>query len=85
MNPLESELVYLPAEIPKLGTWQTLRPGVHWVRMPLPYALDHINLWALDDGDGCSASCEIEEGYACPTPGDPCVEIVDTCGDGYTV
>ncbi|CAB3972665.1 MBL fold metallo-hydrolase [Burkholderia sp. AU30198] len=27
-------------------------PGVHWFRMPLPYALDHINLWALDDGDG---------------------------------
>ncbi|WP_322050211.1 MBL fold metallo-hydrolase [Paraburkholderia bannensis] len=27
-------------------------PGVHWLRMPLPYALDHINLWALDDGDG---------------------------------
>jgi glyoxylase-like metal-dependent hydrolase (beta-lactamase superfamily II) len=22
------------------------------MRMPLPYALDHINLWALDDGDG---------------------------------
>jgi glyoxylase-like metal-dependent hydrolase (beta-lactamase superfamily II) len=27
-------------------------PGVHWIRMPLPYALNHINLWALDDGDG---------------------------------
>jgi glyoxylase-like metal-dependent hydrolase (beta-lactamase superfamily II) len=27
-------------------------PGVHWLRMPLPFALDHINLWLLADGDG---------------------------------
>jgi glyoxylase-like metal-dependent hydrolase (beta-lactamase superfamily II) len=27
-------------------------PGVHWLRMPLPMALNHINLWALEDGDG---------------------------------
>jgi len=25
--------------------------GVHWLRMPLPAALDHINLWLLEDGD----------------------------------
>ncbi len=25
--------------------------AVLWLRMPLPMALDHINLWALDDGD----------------------------------
>ena len=49
MNPGEHELQYPWADIPELGTWQTLRPGVHWVRMPLPFALDHINLWVLDD------------------------------------
>jgi glyoxylase-like metal-dependent hydrolase (beta-lactamase superfamily II) len=27
-------------------------PGVRWLRMPLPFALDHINLWLLRDGDG---------------------------------
>lgn len=27
-------------------------PGVVWVRMALPFALDHVNLWLLDDGDG---------------------------------
>ena len=27
----------------------TLRPGLHWVRMPLPFALNHINLWVLSD------------------------------------
>lgn len=34
---------------PALGDWMTLRPGIHWVRMPLPFALNHINLWVLDD------------------------------------
>src|SRR5882672_9404822 len=29
-------------------------PGVRWLRMPLPFALDHINLWLLDEGDGWS-------------------------------
>lgn len=27
-------------------------PGVYWVRMTLPFALDHINVWLLEDGDG---------------------------------
>jgi glyoxylase-like metal-dependent hydrolase (beta-lactamase superfamily II) len=27
-------------------------PGAFWIRMPLPFALDHINLWLLEDGDG---------------------------------
>ncbi|HEX5127896.1 MAG TPA: MBL fold metallo-hydrolase [Rhodocyclaceae bacterium] len=25
--------------------------GVYWLRMPLPFALDHINLWIIEDGD----------------------------------
>jgi len=29
-------------------------PGLRWLRMPLPFALDHINLWLLEDGDGWS-------------------------------
>lgn len=27
-------------------------PGIHWLRMPLPFQLNHINLWLLEDGDG---------------------------------
>ena len=27
-------------------------PGVLWLRMPLPMALDHINLYLLEDADG---------------------------------
>lgn len=26
--------------------------GVFWLRLPLPFALNHINLWLLQDGDG---------------------------------
>jgi glyoxylase-like metal-dependent hydrolase (beta-lactamase superfamily II) len=49
MNPQEHELTYPWAETPAPGTIITLRPGVHWLRMRLPFALDHINLWLLDD------------------------------------
>jgi glyoxylase-like metal-dependent hydrolase (beta-lactamase superfamily II) len=37
---------------PAPGTLTEVAPGVHWLRMPLPFALDHINLWLLADGDG---------------------------------
>jgi glyoxylase-like metal-dependent hydrolase (beta-lactamase superfamily II) len=31
---------------------QEVATGVFWLRMPLPFALEHINLWLLADGDG---------------------------------
>ena len=35
------------------------------------------------DGDGCSATCVVEAGYTCPTPGSLCFKIpVEGCGDG---
>jgi len=37
------------AEPPAPGTTIEVAPGVRWLRMPLPFALDHINLWLLDD------------------------------------
>ncbi len=46
------ELVYPFASLPSRGHSLQVVPGVRWIRMPLPYALDHINLWALEDGDG---------------------------------
>ena len=44
-------LVY-PFEIPEDGHCLEVAPGVLWIRMPLPFSLKHINLWALRDGDG---------------------------------
>ena len=40
-----------PFEAPANGTAIEVADGVLWIRMPLPMALDHVNLYALDDGD----------------------------------
>ena len=39
-------------EPPAPGESLQLLPGLYWVRLPLPLKLDHVNVWALDDGDG---------------------------------
>lgn len=41
-----------PFPPPQPGRHVDVAPGVRWLRLPLPYALDHINVWSLDDGDG---------------------------------
>ncbi len=37
---------------PAPGATIEVAPRIHWLRMPLPFALDHINLWLLADDDG---------------------------------
>lgn len=50
MNPLESQLDYpLGDTLPEPGTVHQIAPGVLWLRMGLPFALNHINLWLLED------------------------------------
>lgn len=39
-------------EPPEHGTAIEVAPGVLWFRLPLPMKLDHVNVYALDDGDG---------------------------------
>ena len=51
MTP-ESILEYPHAAPPAPGETLQVAPGVHWLRMPLPIALDHINLWLLEHDDG---------------------------------
>jgi len=49
-NADESKLVYpLGDTLPQPGAAIELAPGVRWLRMPLPFALDHVNLWLLRD------------------------------------
>ncbi len=38
--------------VPAPGELIDVAPGVRWLRMPLPMALDHINLYLLEDEDG---------------------------------
>ena len=50
MNLLERELHYpLGDFLPTPGIAHEVLPGVRWIRMALPFALDHINLWLLRD------------------------------------
>ncbi|HAH10439.1 MAG TPA: MBL fold metallo-hydrolase [Alphaproteobacteria bacterium] len=37
---------------PEPGQTVRVAEGVYWLRMPLPFQLNHINLWLLEDGDG---------------------------------
>ena len=50
MNPLEAQLDYpLGDTLPETGTLLEVAPGIKWLRMALPFALSHINLWLLED------------------------------------
>jgi len=62
-RPEEALLSYpFPDFVPPLGTTLKVAEGVFWARMPLPFALDHINLWLIAD--------EID--------GTPCWTVVDS-------
>ena len=39
-------------QVPAPGTALQVAPGIRWISMPLPFQLDHINLWAIDDEGG---------------------------------
>jgi len=37
---------------PANGETRQIAEDLYWLRMPLPFSLEHINLWLLEDGDG---------------------------------
>jgi glyoxylase-like metal-dependent hydrolase (beta-lactamase superfamily II) len=39
---------------PELAAALPLAAGIEWLRLPVPGGLRHINVWLLDDGDGCT-------------------------------
>ena len=45
-------LIYPFAAAPQTGKVLAVAPGVVWMRMPLPIALDHINVWGIEDDNG---------------------------------
>lgn len=47
-----SEVRYLDLDRPAEGEAVEVAPGIHWLRLPLPFALNHVNVWLLADGDG---------------------------------
>ena len=57
----QSGIRYPFPDPPTEGEAITLAPGILWLRMPLPMALDHVNIYALDDGDSWTV---IDTGFA---------------------
>ena len=49
-------------KVPSTGELMSLAEGVFWLRFPLPFALDHINVWLLADEEGWVV---VDTGYAC--------------------
>ena len=93
MNPLESQLAYpFGDSVPAPGAVHDVIPGLRWLRMPLPFALDHINLWLLDDEAGarhgltlvdCGAGTDAtraawEEVFAGAMAGKPLLRVLAT-------
>jgi glyoxylase-like metal-dependent hydrolase (beta-lactamase superfamily II) len=40
------------AEAPPFGQLTELAPGIQWLRLPLPYRLNHVNIYLIEDDDG---------------------------------
>lgn len=47
-----SELIHPVETPPPAGSVMEIASGIHWLRMPLPGRLDHVNLWILEEEDG---------------------------------
>ena len=51
MDGQASKLNYPWESAPPEGEATEVAPGVLWIRLPLPMKLDHVNIYALDEGD----------------------------------
>ncbi len=60
---------------PDFGVPTLIEPGVWWLRMPLPFKLNHINLWLLEDGDGFTL---VDTGVATPDVRAHWDNVIDT-------
>jgi glyoxylase-like metal-dependent hydrolase (beta-lactamase superfamily II) len=53
MQRLEPTAIsYLFPKAQEDGQIREVVPGLHWLRLPLPFALNHVNCWLLEDTDG---------------------------------
>jgi glyoxylase-like metal-dependent hydrolase (beta-lactamase superfamily II) len=72
-RPDESHgLRYPCGEPPAAAQLREVAPGVLWLRMPLPFTLKHINLWAIADED------ERGPGWAIVDTGTQTPDVLDT-------
>jgi glyoxylase-like metal-dependent hydrolase (beta-lactamase superfamily II) len=84
---LEQALHYpLGDSLPAPGSALDVAPGVRWLRMPLPFALDHINLWLLRDAiDGAEGWTVVDCGVATAATRELWAQVFDTELQGLPV
>lgn len=65
---MSTALAYPCGEPPAPEQVREIAPGVLWLRMPMPFRLNHINLWALRDAapDGSSGWAVVDTGLHTP-------------------
>ena len=59
---VDGEIKYLFDAPPAAGATQALLPGLLWFRVPLPFVLNHVNCWLLDDGGKTNSVTIIDTG-----------------------
>lgn len=52
MNLGRADLRYIDIQAPAEGLLTEVAPGVHWARFGLPFQLNHINVWLIEERDG---------------------------------
>lgn len=50
-DPMAGSLDY-PWPAPSPDEMREVARGLHWIRLPLPFRLNHVNVWALEEADG---------------------------------
>jgi glyoxylase-like metal-dependent hydrolase (beta-lactamase superfamily II) len=50
--PQATDLIFPRPVPPQPGEMVDIAPGIRWLRLALPFALDHVNIYLIDDGDG---------------------------------
>jgi glyoxylase-like metal-dependent hydrolase (beta-lactamase superfamily II) len=69
-------------EPPAFGDPVTVAPGIKWLRMPLPFRLDHINLYLIADGEGWAA---VDAGIGLERTRDLWQRVFDAALDGRPI
>ncbi len=49
---LLAQLRFPCGDVPEPGDIKNVAPGIYWLRMPLPFQLNHINLWLIEEETG---------------------------------
>ena len=52
IQPPQQTLSYPFPTPPDIGTVIEIVPGIFWTRVPLPFRLNHVNVYVIEDGEG---------------------------------